>query len=418
MDTSHYKRMTCRLCDASRLDLVVPLGSSPIGGSFVTKERLGDPQELYPLDLYQCRACGHVQLLDVVNPKLLFGDYSYFSGRTGLVKHFAEYADNVINRDRLTEGSFVVDIGSNDGAFLKFFQDKGMRVLGVDPATNVAEFANTSGIETLPLMFDMATASRIRSEYGPADIITANNVFAHIDDMQGMLCSVRSLLSNTGLFYFEVSYLLDVIDKMLLGAIFHEHLCYHTVKPLALFLKHNGMELIDVERVPIQGGSLICAAQHLGGRRLSAPSVAKLIELEESRGVYQVGFFKPFCEQLTKVQSELRSLIADINERREHIAAYGAARGGTFITYLFDLGRHIKYIVDDDPHKYGLFSPGCHIPVLPTAALYDRQPHYVIILAWVHSKSIIEKNRKYLEQGGKFITFFPSIKVVDKETRA
>ncbi len=418
MNTSHYKRMTCRLCDARSLDMTVPLGASPIGGAFVTKERLGDRQELYPLDLYQCRACGHVQLLDVVNPKLLFGNYSYFSGRTGLVKHFAEYADSVMDRNRLPEGSFIVDVGSNDGAFLKFFRDKGMRVLGVDPATNVAEFANASGIETLPLMFDMATASQIRSDYGPADIITANNVFAHTDDMQGMLCSVRSLLGDKGLFYFEVSYLLDVIDKMLLGAIFHEHLCYHTVKPLALFLKHHGMELIDVERVPIQGGSLICTVQHLGGGRLVAPSVAELIELEESRGVYQEGFFKPFCEQLTKVKSGMQSLLADINVRRESIAAYGAARGGVFIPYLFDLSRHIEYIVDDDPHKHGLFSPGYHIPVLPMAALYERQPHYVIILAWVHSKSIIEKNHKYLEMGGKFITFFPSIKVVDKETLA
>jgi SAM-dependent methyltransferase len=416
MDTSHYKRMTCRLCDESRLNLIVPFGASPIGGAFVTKESFGNPQELYQLDLYQCHACGHVQLLDVVSPNLLFGDYSYFSGRTGLVKHFAQYADSVMAREDLLAGSFVVDVGSNDGAFLKFFRDKGMRVLGVDPATNVAEFANALGIETLPLMFDMAVASRIRSEYGPADIITANNVFAHTDDMQGMLDSVRNILSDEGLFYFEVSYLVDVIDKMLLGAIFHEHLCYHTVKSLALFLKRHDMELIDVERVPIQGGSLICIVQHLGGKRKVASSVEELIDLEESRGVYQEGFFRPFCEQLDRVKSVLQSLIADISVRSERIAAYGAARGGTFITYLFELGHHIEYIVDDDPSKYGLFSPGFHIPVLPVGTLYERQPDYVIILAWVHSKSIIEKNHKYLELGGKFIIFFPSIKVVDKQT--
>ena len=418
MNTSHHKRTTCRLCDESRLDLVVPLGASPIGGAFVTEEHRGQRQELYPLDLYQCRACGHVQLLDVVNPELLFQDYSYFSGRTGLVKHFAQYADAVIAQNRLPEGSFIVDVGSNDGTFLKFLREKGMKVLGVDPATNVAEFANASGIETLPLMFDMTVASRIRKNYGPAQIITANNVFAHTDDMETMLDAVRSLLSDEGLFYFEVSYLLDVIEKMLLGTIFHEHLCYHTVKPLASFLQRRGMELINVERVPVQGGSLICTAQHLGGRRLVAPSVAELIELEESRGVYQEGFFGPFCEQLAKVKSGLQSLLADINMRRERIAAYGAARGGTLITYLFDLGRNIEYIVDDDPHKHGLFSPGHHIPVVPVAAMYESQPDYVIILGWVHSKSIIENNRKYLELGGKFITFFPSVKVVDKETLA
>lgn len=417
MEAKHYKRLTCRLCDAHSLDMIVPLGASPIGGDFVTKERFGDRQELYPLDLHQCRDCGHVQLLDVVNPKLLFENYSYFSGRTGLVKHFAEYSESVIERNLLPEGSFIVDVGSNDGAFLRCFSEKGMRVLGVDPASNVAECANASGIETLPLMFDMAAANQIRSAYGPADIITANNVFAHTDDMQGMICSVRSLLGDSGLFYFEVSYLLDVIDKMLLGAIFHEHLCYHTVKPLALFLKHHGMELIDVERVPIQGGSLICTAQHLGGKRLPAPSVLELIELEESRGVYQEGFFDLFCEKLANVKSGMQSLLADISACGESIAAYGAARGGALITHLFDLDRHIEYIVDDDLHKCGLFSPSYHIPVLPKATLYERKPHYVIILAWVHSKSIIKKNHKYLELGGKFITFFPSIKVVEKGTQ-
>lgn len=416
MTGSHYKRTTCRLCDGGRLVLRVPFGASPIGGAFVGSDRLAERQELYPLDLYQCLDCDHVQLLDVVNPELVFADYSYFSGRTGLVNHFAKYADNVVARNGLPEGSFVVDVGSNDGSFLKFFQDRSMRVLGVDPAANVAASAEADGIPTLPVMFDMAAADRIRRDFGPADIVTANNVFAHVDDLRGVLASVRALLADDGLFYFEVSYLLDVIDKMILGAVFHEHLSYHAVKPLASFLARGGMELIDVERVPIQGGSLICTAQHRGGRRPVAPAVCDLIVLEDSRGVGEAAFFEPFCARIAEAKVRVHKLIAEITARGEQIAAYGAARGGTFITYLFELGRHITYIVDDDPHKHGRFSPGWHIPVVPVDTLYERRPQYVLVLAWVHSKSIVQNNSRYLDEGGKFITFFPSIEVVGKHT--
>lgn len=412
---SHYQRTTCRLCDSSRLVLRVPFGASPIGGAFVGRARLGERQELYPLDLYQCLDCEHVQLLDVVNPELVFADYSYFSGRTGLVHHFAKLADRVISRDALPVGSFVVDVGSNDGSFLKFFQDRGMRVLGVDPAANVAEVAEASGIPTLPILFDLAAAERIRRDRGAADVVTANNVFAHVDDMQGMLSSVRALLTDDGLFYFEVSYLLDVIDKMLLGAVFHEHLCYHSVKPLVAFLARGGMELIDVERVQIQGGSLICTAQHRGGKRPVAPGVAALIALEESRGVGRDQFFESFCSRLEDAKSRMQELLTSICARGERIAAYGAARGGTFITYLFDVGSHIEFIVDDDPHKHGLFSPGWHIPVVPVQALYERLPDYVVVLAWVHSKAIVDSNPEYLDRGGKFITFFPEIRVITKD---
>lgn len=414
MESNYTRRKTCRLCDGTDLKLVVPVGSSPVGGAFVSKDKLAQKQELYPLDMYQCGTCGHVQLLDVVNPQLLFADYTYFSGRTGLKKHFAEYAGNIMQATKLKKGSLVVDVGSNDGAFLDFFKNEGMRVLGIDPAGNVAQYANKSGIETLPLMFDLKTADLIRKKYGPADIITANNVFAHTDDLKGMAQSVRKLLNDDGLFYFEVSYLLDVIDKILLGTIFHEHLSYHTVKPLASFLDRQGMELINVERVPIQGGSLIGTARIKSGKSRPSASVNELIRLEENTGVYQPGYFDPFVQKLTEIKASLAKLIGDISAQGQTIAAYGAARGGTLITYLFDLGRHIKYIADDDPAKQGLYSPGNHIPVLPTTSMKEKPVDYIIILAWVHSQSIIKNNRKYLEMGGKFITFFPHIEVVDK----
>lgn len=413
MKNSHYKRSKCRLCESDKLYQAVPIVPTPIAGAFVTKDQLDEKQETYPLDIYQCKECGHVQLLDIVNPEILFSNFSYFSGKTSLIKHFAEYAKKVMVENDLKEGSFVVDVGSNDGAFLRFFKEKGMKVLGVDPAKNVAAFANESGIETLPKMFDLKTASNICNEYGSADIITANNVFAHTDDMIGMAKSVRTLLADDGLFYFEVSYLVDVVDKMLLGTIFHEHLCYHTVKPLVSFLERQGMELIDVERIPIQGGSLICKAQLTGGKRPISSSVNKLIELEEDLGIYEPRYLKNFSDKLEKLRSDVSAILRDIGAKGKSIAAFGAARGGTLLIYNFELGEYIDYIVDDDPDKQNFFSPGYHIPVLPTSTIYDRNPDYIIILAWVHSKAIIEKNHKYLENGGHFITFFPNVAVID-----
>ncbi|HJX05945.1 MAG TPA: NAD-dependent epimerase/dehydratase family protein [Candidatus Nanoarchaeia archaeon] len=415
----HYKRVSCRLCNSDKLVLVVPIGESPVGGAFVTKDKLKQKQATYPLDLYQCNSCGHVQLLDVVDPNILFSSaYSYFSGKTSLIKHFANYSKKVMDENKLKKGMFVVDIGSNDGAFLGFFKEKGIRTLGIDPASNVAEYANKQGIETLPVMFDMKAVEYIKEKYSKADIITANNVFAHADNLKEMAAGVRELLKKDGLFYFEVSYLLDVIDKMLLGTIIHEHLCYHTIKPLALFLRNQGLELIDVERVSIQGGSIICKAQLLGGRRSVSPLVDELIRLEESRGVYHQGFFDSFNKRLAELKKELNESLRSLEMQGKKIAGFGAARGGTLITYLFDLGKYMKYIVDDDETKQGFYSPGFHIPVLPTSAMYERKPDYVIILAWVHSKSIIKNNRKYLENGGKFITFFPKIEVIDKDSKA
>jgi len=383
----------------------------------VTQDQLGVQHDSYPLDLYQCLECEHVQLLDVVHPDLVFADYSYQSGRTGLVNHFAKYAERVIGQCSLAEGSLVVDIGSNDGSFLRFFKQRGMRVLGIEPSSDVAAVAETSGVPTLRIRFDQAAGRDINQEHGSADVVTANNVFAHIDDLASVLKGVSTLLKPSGVFVFEVSYLLDVIDKMLLGAIFHEHLSYHAIKPLRAFLARHDMELIDVERVPIQGGSIICYAQHAGGERQMAHSVARLVQLEDDRAVASDEFFRPFLDQIRAARMALSTAIMDATASGGRIAAYGAARGGTLMTFLFDLGRHIEFIVDDDPNKQGTFSPGWHIPVLPVEALAERKPAIVVILAWVHSRAIIERNRSFLASGGKFITFFPSIRVIDKSTQ-
>ena len=413
----HHRRTTCRLCDGNNLELVVPIAATPIADAYVPKEALGEVQDCYPLDLYMCRTCGHVQLLDVVDPAIIFRQYSYFSGRSGgIVKHFTEYSDSVIRKNSLPAGSLVVDIGSNDGTFLSMFKARGMRVLGIDPAENIAKAANASGIETWPEFFNAPIADKIRRERGAANVVTANNVFAHNDDLAGMADAVRSLLAADGVFVFEVSYLPDVIDHMLLGTIFHEHYCYHSVYPLDRFLKKHGMELIDIERNTIQGGSIVCTAQRVGGKRKATPSVAELKAMEDARDLHNPATLKEFSAKIEALKSEVSGVLEPMRDKGIKIAGFGAARGGTLLIYHFGLGKMLDFIVDDSPEKQGLYSPGYHIPVLPTSELYTRKPGTVFILAWVHSKPIIQNHRRYLDEGGTFVTCYPRIKVITKDS--
>ena len=299
MKKIHSKRKTCRLCESKNLSLAVPLTPTPVAEKYLSKNQLGSKELIAPLDLYICKSCGHVQLLDIINPNFLYSDYTYSSGNSaGLVKHFKEYADNIIKKYKPIKKSLVVDIGSNDGTLLSFFQKYGLNVLGVDPAKEIAKKASSKGIKTLPKFMNLSLSKDIRKKFGLADIVTANNAFAHGDDLIGLLKSIKNIMKPNGIFVFEVSYLLDVIDKILLGTIFHEHHSYHSLKPLIKFMGSLNMEIIDVERVSIQGGSLIGTAQIIGGPHKISSSVQKLINLENKKKIDKLKTLKKFSKKL------------------------------------------------------------------------------------------------------------------------
>lgn len=415
MSAGVAKRDRCRLCGGRELDLAVPMPATAIADAYVARDQISQAQPVYPLDLYFCRTCAHVQLLDVVDPRLMFrSDYTYLSGSSaGIVKHFREYAASLLQREKVAAGSLIVDIGSNDGTFLLNFKEAGLRVLGIDPATAVARRATEAGIETLARFLDPETARGVRAEKGPARIVTANNVFAHADDLGVMADSIRALLAPDGLFTFEVSYVVDIVDHMLLGTLFHEHLCYHAVKPMRAFLARHGLELVDVERVGIQGGSIIGFAQLSGGPRPESPRVAELIRMEEERGFDRLETYLAFDRRIEKLKQDVGGLLDTLGSRG---AGYGAARGGTALLYRLDLGRRLEFIVDDGPEKQGLFSPGHHIPIVPADALYQRRPDWVFLLAWVHSKAILQKHSRYMEQGGRFVVAYPQVQIVGSPT--
>ena len=415
MDIIKSKRDVCRLCESKNLELVVPLVPTPVAEKYLTKEQLNQKEAICPLDLYMCSSCGHVQLLDIIDPKFLYSDYTYSSGNSsGLVQHFKEYADKIVNKYKPKKNSLVIDVGSNDGTLLYFFKNYRLKVLGVDPAKEIAEKATSKGIKTLPEFMNMELSQSIKKEHGLAKIITANNAFAHMDDLSGMLESIKALLSDDGIFVFEVSYLLDVIQKILLGTIFHEHHSYHSLKPLIKFMKRFNMEIIDVERVSIQGGSLIGTAQISGGPYKISSSVKKIVELEEREKLDKPETIKKFSKKMKKLKDELGNMLADYKNQGKTIAGFGAARSGTTLITQMGIGKLLDFIVDDSPEKQGKFTPGDHILVRPTNAIYQKKPDYLFILAWIHAKKIIENNKRYIDEGGHFIICFPEIKIIGK----
>ena len=414
---NNFKREDCRLCISKDLELVVPLSPTPVAEKYLTAGDLKTKKELiYPLDLYMCSSCGHVQLLDVIDPKFLYDDYTYCSGNSpGLVKHFSEYADYITENFKFENNDLVVDIGSNDGTLLYFFKKKGFKVVGVDPAEEVAKLANDRDIETYTNFFDSKTTKEIISNKGKAKIITANNAYAHMDDLNSLTKNISKLLQKDGIFVFEISYLLDVIENNLLGTIFHEHHSYHSIKPLKKFFKKFNMELIDITRNNIQGGSLVGITQFIGGPYKAKDSVKEIEELETKKKIDQVETLRLFSKKLNNHISEIKDSLEKIKKEGKSIAGFGAARSGTTLISQFKIGEVIDYIVDDSSYKQGKFSPGEHLLVKPTNEIYSKnKPDYLIILAWVHAKKIIKEHQRFLNNGGAFIICFPEFKIIKK----
>jgi C-methyltransferase C-terminal domain/Methyltransferase domain/Putative zinc binding domain len=373
-----------------------------------------EPQERYPLDLSFCEACTHLQLLDVVDPKVLFEHYVYVSGTSpAFVRHFADYAEWLWTFSSMPRGSLVVDIGSNDGTLLSAFSRLGAGVLGIDPAREIAHAASVKGIETIPQFFSPELAMDIVRRRGPATIVTANNVFAHIDDLSAVLHGVGLLLAPNGLLSFEVSYLVDVIDKMLFDTIYHEHLDYHAVRPLVPFLAKNDFELLEAKRVAPHGGSVRVIAQRLGAARRPGHSVKEALAAEGALKLHALETYQQFAKRVDRLGAELRSLLAGLRNQGKRIAGFGAPAKATTLMYHFGIGPEtIDFIVDDSPLKQGLYSPGMHIPVLPPEAIAERRPDYLLLLAWNFAGPIIDKHAWYRQQGGRFIVPLPQLETV------
>jgi hypothetical protein len=395
------------------VELVVKLEPIPLSENYTLDSESGKKAPRFPVDVYMCADCGHVQQLDVIDSQSLWEGYTYYSGQAkGMLEHFEQVAAKVIDTYRPPAGALIVDVGSNDGSLLKPFKKAGFRVLGIDPAREIARHAADSGIPTIPELMSLDLARRIRNRHGPAHVVCVFNAYAHADNMVEMTEGIRHMLHDNGLFFFEVQYLVDIIDKVLIATIFHEHMSHHSVKPMTKFLDRHGMELIDGERIPVQHGSLIGTVQLKGGKRRVKDSVRQLLSLEAERRLDKLETLKSFGAEIKRLRERTSKLAHEWKKADLSIAGYGAARSGPTLISQLGLAGVIDYIVDDHPQKVNKYSAGDGIPIVPTAELCKRMPQYTVILAWVHARKIIESNREYLNKGGHFIVLCPKTRIV------
>lgn len=403
------------MCDGDQLMPAMALTPTPPGNNFLRAEELDAPEPRYPLELRFCRDCFHVQLAHVVDPRILYQrNYSYVSGTSSaFVGHLRDYAETMMARYELSPGALVSDIGSNDGTCLRFFQQAGAQVLGVDPATEIARRATEAGVPTVGDFFSLEVATRLRQSHGPAAFITSHNACAHIDHLDDVMRGVHHWLADDGVFVLEVGYLLDVYRNLWFDTIYHEHLDYHTVAPFQRLCARTGLQVIDAERVSPQGGSIRLAMQKIGGSRAVSPRVQALIDLEREAGLQSVAAFEQYSRRIDAVGQVLRDLVRDLRAQGRSVAAFGAATKTTTLLGHFGLGAaDLDFIADDNPLKQGLFSPASHIPVVSADEIYSRRPDYLLITAWNFAEPIMAAHQRYVDEGGRFILPMPEARVV------
>jgi len=415
-------RNDCRLCGTGDLRQLLELTPTPPANEYMSSSAASISDNRFPLGLWGCTSCGHVQLPVVVDPERLFRDYKYVSGTSpSFVDHFRRYAGSIIQELGIPRGSRVVDVGSNDGTFLRFFQEAGMDVLGIDPAVDIARKATNSGIKTVSEFFNSSLSRRLAEQWGPAALITANNVFAHTDDRKSLAYAVRDLMASDGVFVFEVQYLVDMCRGGLFDMVYHEHLSYHHIGPLVPFLEFVGLHLFDVERVPTHGGSIRCFAD--SGSRPISHRVDELRKMEHSMNLVVPGWPGEECDGIDPVvemririeglKDILLSKLRAIKEAGGRIAAYGAPAKATTLVHHFGLVEgFLDYVVDDNPLKQGRFIPGTGIPICEPDRLKSDVPEYLLILAWNFAEQITVKCCSFLEKGGKILIPLPEFKEI------
>ncbi len=404
----------CRVCNNQNLKNILDLGNQPLANSFLRKEDLDKPEPSYPLNLVFCNNCGLVQLDFVVSPELMFKNYLWVSGTSDTVPmHFQQLVEEAVRIVNTNKNSLVVDIGSNDGTLLKGFKKLGVKTLGVEPATNIAELAEQSGIETVNDFFNSKTAEQIVKERGKAEIITATNVVAHINDSYDLLTGVNALLEDDGTFIIEVPYLADMIQNNEFDTAYHEHLSYFTVRPLVELFKRFDLKIFDVKRFPIHGGTIRVYVKKKSSNLKVTNAVNYQLKLEKEIGLDNLETYVKFSERIWKLKHDLIVLLQKFKAEGKKIVGYGAPAKGNTLLNFFKIGPDLlDYIVDKNPLKHGLYTPGMHIPVMPVEKIMEDKPDYMLILAWNFADEIMRQQQKFKEIGGKFIIPIPEPRII------
>ncbi len=390
----------------------------PLANSLLTADQLKEPEMTYPLNLGFCPECALVQITETIPPEKLFREYIYFSSFSEtMLRHVEQLVERLCVSRNLGATSLVVEVASNDGYLLQYYHRRGVPVLGIEPAVNVARVAQEErGIPTLREFFTEGLARDLRTRGEQADVIHAHNVLAHVGDLEGFVRGIRLLLKEGGLAVIEVPYVKDLIDHCEFDTIYHEHLSYFSLTVLLRLFTRHGLMIQEVERVPIHGGSLRLFVTAGDGRRAPdsrRPTVDALLAEETAWGVGRLEFYRGFGQRVGELKESVRRVLLALKQRRERVAAYGAAAKGTILLNYFDIrGDILDFVVDVSPYKQGRYVPGVRLPVYSPAKLLESMPRYLLVLAWNFAAEIFEQQADYRRRGGRFIIPVPKVRIM------
>jgi len=409
-------RQNCRSCGAPLTQTFADLGCSPLANSYLTEAQLEKAEPFYPLRVLVCDRCFLVQLPPVATPEEIFSDYAYFSSYSdSWLRHARDYAERMIDRFGFDSTSNVVEIASNDGYLLQYFKERGVSVLGIEPARNVAAAAEEAGIPTRVEFFGRETAQMLRSAGHEADLLVGNNVLAHVPDLTGFVAGLWTLLKPEGIVTMEFPHLLRLIERTEFDTIYHEHLFYFSLLAVARPFEEAGLTLFDVEELPTHGGSLRIYARHTddGSKPMSA-SVASLREEEREAGLDRLDTYKWFDERVRQVKRDLLEFLIDAKRAGKSIVGYGAAaKGNTLLNYCGIRGDLLDYVVDRSPHKQGRFLPGTRLAIRDPEEVAKTRPDYLLLLAWNLADEIIEQMSHVRTFGCRFVVPIPEPNVLE-----
>lgn len=407
---NYTRRDDCRICGSKDLVKILDLGETPLANGFLTKDELEKAEEKFPLAVYFCKNCSLVQLLDVVDPKILFGKYHFMtSASKPSVEHFAKFGKELVDNFVKSKQDLVVDIGGNDGTLLNNLKDY-CRILNIEPASNIAEISARKSIPTINDFFSSELAKKVSDEYGKASVISANNIIAHTDKVKDVFAGANLLLKDDGVFVFEAHWIKNLIGDGGFDQVYHEHLCYYSLHSLKYLVESEGFFIKDVKSVPMQGESLRVYAGKTSG---SSASVDEFLKKEKEMGLTDIEAYLGFSDKVVNNAKNVKNLLISLKRQRKKIIGYGAAAKGNTLLNYFGIGNDIlDYIVDTTPFKQGLYSPGTHIPVAHPDKIKKETPDYVFILAWNYADAILEKESDLRKKGVKFIIPVPEVKIV------